>query len=345
MEPDFYHIDTYAYDLPDELIAQYPLQERTESRLMVIDRKKQTINHLKFHQIIQLLNSGDELVFNDTRVLPSRLIGKKSTGAKVEIFLIEPLEGDIWKVLAKPGRRLHEGTQVDFSKNFSCKILETAPSGEKKVQFFYEGNFEELLLQFGQVPLPQYIKRDPNKTDAQRYQTVYAKHDGSAAAPTAGLHFSEDLLQEIRQKGVELTFLTLHVGLGTFKPVTVTDVRKHEMHAERCMISPEASECLNIRSSEKRQICVGTTTCRALESIADEKGNIVPGSFSTDIFIYPGYQFKYVKSLLTNFHLPRSTLLMLVCAFGGYDLIMEAYKEAVKHRYRFFSYGDAMLIL
>jgi S-adenosylmethionine:tRNA ribosyltransferase-isomerase len=279
-------------------------------------------------------------------VIPARLLGTREQGGKAEIFLIKRLSLDSWEVLARPGKKLRIGSVIYFGEHLSCQIVETFSDGTKGVRFKWTHSFEESLNLYGQIPLPHYIQRDQEEEeDLERYQTVYATHAGAVAAPTAGLHFSHELLQDLFQKGIKQSRVTLHVGLGTFKPVQSEDIRLHPMHKESFIISSQAAEELNHCFPLNRQICIGTTSCRALESAATEQGKIIPGAYETNIFIYPGYQFKYVKSLLTNFHLPGSTLLMLVCAFGGYDLMMEAYQKAVKDRFRFYSYGDAMLIL
>jgi len=335
-----YRLEDYQFELPQELIAQFPLERRDHSRLLVIDREKETMSDHYFYEIRDLLRPGDQLIFNNTKVIPARLIGRKETGAACEIFLVKELELGSWEVLAKPGKRLKAGSHVVFSEDFSCEIVQTLESGHKIAAFNTREKFWHKLEQAGNIPLPQYIKRTPIQEDLSRYQTVYAKHAGAVAAPTAGLHFTEELLQDLQQEGVDKAYITLHVGLGTFKPVQTEDIRNHQMHSEPFSVSNQDAE--KIKQASGRQVCVGTTTLRTLESL---EGNIRPGSYETDIFIYPGYQFTFVKHLLTNFHLPGSTLLMLVSAFMGHEMTMEAYKKAVKDRYRFFSYGDAMLIL
>lgn len=342
--PEYFSFSTYNYELPNELIAQYPISPRDQSRLLIVDRKTGNISEAPFKHLLDILQPQDELVFNNTKVIPARLIGKKKTGGTIEIFLHKRLDDTVWETLAKPGKKAPAGTVITFGPDFTCEILDTLADGRKKVKFNYSGTFEAVLGRYAQIPLPHYMQRPAEQKDFESYQTVYAEVPGALAAPTAGLHFSEEMLVEIDNKNVKRTTLTLHVGLGTFKPVKVEDIRDHIMHEELFCISQETAERLNNRGVET-QICVGTTTCRALESAVSQNGLIIPGNHSTDIFIYPGYQFKYVKSLLTNFHLPKSTLLMLVCAFGGYELMMEAYRKAVKDRFRFFSYGDAMLIL
>lgn len=345
MDKDLFCLDSYQFDLPPELIAQHPEVRRDQSRLLHIDRKSGSISEMKFRDLEDFLESSDSLIFNDTKVIPAKLIGQKLNGGKAEFLLVKRLSEDVWEAMARPGKKLKKGTEVLFGKNFACIILETLESGNKIVQFKWDGDFERVLHQYGQLPLPQYIKRENTTTnDRARYQTVYAKHYGAIAAPTAGLHFSEEMLKNLEAKGVLQTSVTLHVGVGTFKPVQTVDIRSHLMHMEQFIISPEAARQLNNRNREKRQICVGTTSCRALESASNEEGVIQAGCYQTNIFIYPGYKFKYVDKLLTNFHLPGSSLLMLVCAFAGYELTMEAYSKAIKDKFRFFSYGDAMLI-
>jgi S-adenosylmethionine:tRNA ribosyltransferase-isomerase len=344
---ELYKLSSYNYDLPKELIAQHPMQPRDKSRLMVVNRQTGELLEMVFRDLKDFLQTGDSLVFNDTKVFPARLYGtKKDTEAHVEIFLNKQRNDGTWEALARPGKRLRPGTRVDFTPYFSCTILETLQDGSKVVQLFHEGDLFELLQQYGKIPLPMYMKREPTKEDLERYQTVYADKSGSVAAPTAGLHFTNELLTDLQKKGVNKTTLTLHVGIGTLRqPLTVEDIRDHKMHAENMYITPENAERLNNRPSNKSQFCVGTTSCRALETAANDKGIIVPGNYDTNIFIYPGYTFKYVKGLITNFHLPCSSLIMLVSAFAGYELTMEAYRKAVKEKYRFYSYGDAMLII
>lgn len=337
-------LSAYQYDLPDALVAQYPCYPRDASRLMVIDRQAGTIEDRVFSEIGSLLQPEDHLIFNDTRVIPARLLGVKPSGGEVEIFLTEPYPDGSWIALARPGRRLKEGAQIHFGKGFSCEVIATFPDGRRQVRFDHEGDFYTALTQYGQTPLPHYIQRaaDP-AVDAERYQTVYAAHPGAVAAPTAGLHFTQELLGSLADKGIAQTSLTLHVGLGTFLPVQTDDIRQHKMHTERFLIADTAAQKINEKG--RRKICVGTTCCRALEAAAISEGKVAPGAYETSIFIYPGYSFKVMEALLTNFHLPGSTLLMLVSAFAGYDLIMEAYAQAVRQQYRFYSYGDAMLIL
>ena len=335
----------FYYDLPQELIAQTPLERRDTSRLMVLDPQTQKIEHRHFFDLIDYLEPGDCLVMNDSRVLPARLLGKRiPTGWAVEVLLLTDKGNKTWECLVKPGRKLHEGARISFGDGIlTAEVTEVLESGNRLVRFEYEGIFLELLEQLGKMPLPPYIKEELE--DGERYQTVYSRVTGSAAAPTAGLHFTKELLERIAAKGVKLAYITLHVGLGTFRPVKVDDVTQHHMHSEFCMISAETAELLNkTRKAGKRIVCVGTTSCRTLESLADENGVFTERSAWTDIFIYPGYKFRAMDALVTNFHLPESTLIMLVSAFAGYDFIMRAYREAVEERYRFFSFGDAMFI-
>ena len=337
-------VKEFYYDLPEELIAQVPIKKRDESRLMVLDRNKQTIEHKIFRDIIDYLKPGDCLVRNNTKVIPARIYGKKETGANVEFLLLNNIEGDIWETIVRPGNKLHVGTKVIFGKGLlNAEILEVMEGGTRKVKFTYNGIFNEILDEIGLMPLPPYIHEELKEKD--RYQTVYAKYQGSAAAPTAGLHFTEELLEEIKKKGVEIANVTLHVGIGTFRPVKVDKIEEHHMHSEHFYIKKEDAEKINsTKSKEGRIISVGTTSCRVLESIADEKGFVKEVEGDTSIFIYPGYKFKCIDGLITNFHLPESTLLMLVSAFAGKEYVMKAYEEAVKEKYRFFSFGDAMFI-
>lgn len=335
----------FYYDLPEELIAQDPLEDRSSSRLMVLDKKTGKLEHHVFKEIIQYLNKGDCLVINDTKVIPARLIGEKEgTGAKIELLLLKRKQDDVWETLVKPGKKAKPGTRISFGGGLLIgEIIDVVEEGNRLVKFYYKGIFEEVLDELGQMPLPPYITHQLE--DKNRYQTVYAKHAGSAAAPTAGLHFTPELLQEIEDKGVKIARVTLHVGLGTFRPVKVEDVTKHHMHSEFYMISAKTAEIINeTKKNGGRIISVGTTSTRALESVADEQGYVREASGFTDIFIYPGYQFKCIDCLITNFHLPESTLLMLVSALAGKEHIMSAYEEAVKEKYRFFSFGDAMFI-
>ena len=339
-------VTEFDYELPEELIAQTPIKKRDESRLMVLNRKEQTIEHKIFKDIINYLKPGDVLVRNNTKVIPARLYGRKETGAKVEFLLLNNIEGDIWESIVRPGNKLHVGAKVIFGDGIlEAKILEVMPGGTRKVEFKYDGIFNEILDKIGLMPLPPYIHESLKEKD--RYQTVYAKYDGSAAAPTAGLHFTPELLEKIQEKGIEIANVTLHVGIGTFRPVKEDTVEAHKMHSEHFYIKQEDVDKINKAKQEgRRVIAVGTTSCRVLESIADENTGMVKSiEDDTEIFIYPGYKFKCIDGLITNFHLPQSTLLMLVSALAGKDFIMKAYNEAVKERYRFFSFGDAMLIL
>ena len=335
----------FFFELPKELIAQDPLEDRSASRLMVIHRKTGAIEHKHFTDIIDYLEPGDCLVRNNTKVIPARLYGtREDTGAVIELLLLKRRQGDVWETLVKPGKKARTGAKILFGEGLlRGEIVEVLEDGNRLIQFSYEGIFEEILDQLGQMPLPPYITH--KLQDKNRYQTIYAKYDGSAAAPTAGLHFTEELFEKLEKKGVIVANVTLHVGLGTFRPVKVDDVRKHHMHSEHYFIEPEEAKKIQ-QAKEKggRIICVGTTSCRTLESAADENGNIKAWEGDTEIFIYPGYSFKIMDELITNFHLPESTLLMLVSALAGKDFIMKAYEEAVKERYRFFSFGDAMFI-
>lgn len=336
----------FFYELPEELIAQDPLEDRTASRLLVLDRKTDKLEHKIFGDVINYLNPGDCLVINNTRVIPARLIGEKEdTGGKVEILLLKRRENDIWESLVKPGKKLRPGARVIFGDGrLKAEILEIAEEGNRLVKFYYEGIFEEILDSLGEMPLPPYITH--KLEDKEMYQTVYAKFDGSAAAPTAGLHFTNELLEKIRQKGIRIASITLHVGLGTFRPVKVEDVNNHHMHTEWYEVNNEAADIINeTKKNGGRVICVGTTSCRTIESVADENGLMSAKTGETDIFIYPGYKFKVMDGLITNFHLPESTLVMLVSAFAGKERVLSAYETAVKERYRFFSFGDAMILL
>ena len=338
-------VSDFDYDLPERLIAQHPSEKRDESRLMVLNREKQTIEDKVFKDVIDYLNPGDCLVRNNTKVIPARLYGKKETGANVEFLLLKRIHDDTWEVIVRPGRKLLKGAKVIFGDGIlEATIDDVLENGNRQVTFKYDGIFNEILDQIGLMPLPPYIKE--KLEDKNRYQTVYAKYDGSAAAPTAGLHFTEELLEKIRQKGVEIANVTLHVGIGTFRPVKVENVEEHDMHSEHYYIKKEdADKINNAKKNGKRIISVGTTSCRVLESIADENGFVKETEGDTSIFIYPGYKFKCIDSLITNFHLPESTLVMLVSALAGKDFILKAYKEAVEKEYRFFSFGDAMIIL
>ena len=335
----------FYFDLPKELIAQDPLEDRSSSRLLVLDRKTGAREHRIFRDIVEYLNPGDCLVINNTKVIPARLYGaKEGTQAKIEILLLKRREGDVWETLVKPGKKAKPGTKISFGDGLlTGEVLDVVDEGNRLIKFTYDGIFEEILDQLGQMPLPPYITHQLK--DKNRYQTVYAKHDGSAAAPTAGLHFTPELLRQIEEKGVKIAHVTLHVGLGTFRPVKVEDVTQHHMHSEYFFIEEDQAKLINdTKAAGGRVIAVGTTSCRTLESAVGEDGKLKATSGWTDIFIYPGYQFKVIDALITNFHLPESTLLMLVSALAGKENIMNAYEEAVKERYRFFSFGDAMFI-
>ena len=336
----------FYYDLPEELIAQDPLEDRSGSRLLVLDRQTGKREHKIFRDVIDYLNPGDCLVVNNTKVIPARLIGSKvGTDAKIEVLLLKRKEDNIWETLVKPGKKCKVGTKISFGEGLlTGEVVDIVEEGNRLVKFSYEGIFEEILDQLGQMPLPPYIHHQLQ--DKNRYQTVYAKHDGSAAAPTAGLHFTPELLEKIREKGVKIAHVTLHVGLGTFRPVKVEDVTEHHMHSEFYIVEEDQAKLINeTKQAGGKIVAVGTTSCRTLESATGEDGILKAGSGWTDIFIYPGYQFKLIDRLITNFHLPESTLVMLVSALAGKENIMAAYEEAVKMRYRFFSFGDAMLIL
>ena len=337
-------VTDFDYELPEELIAQTPMEKRDESRLMVLDRKEQTIEHKHFKDVIDYLEPGDVLVRNNTKVIPARLYGKKETGAKVEFLLLNNMEKDIWECIVRPGNKLHVGAKVIFGDGIlKAEVLDTMPGGTRKVKFHYEGIFNEILDKIGLMPLPPFIHESLKEKD--RYQTVYAKYEGSAAAPTAGLHFTPELLKKIEEKGIDIANVTLHVGIGTFRPVKEDTVEAHQMHSEHFYIKEEDCEKINkAKKSGHRVIAVGTTSCRVLETIADDNGYVKPTEGDTQIFIYPGYKFRCLDALITNFHLPQSTLVMLVSALAGKDYIMKAYKEAVEQKYRFFSFGDAMLI-
>jgi len=336
----------FFYDLPEELIAQDPLEDRTASRLLVLNRETGAVEHKIFSDVIDYLNEGDCLVINNTRVIPARLIGEKEgTGGKVEVLLLKRRANDVWETLVKPGKKLRPGARVTFGDGrLKAEILEIAEEGNRLVRFYYEGIFEEILDSLGEMPLPPYITH--KLEDKEMYQTVYAKYDGSAAAPTAGLHFTKELLSKIEEKGIKIASITLHVGLGTFRPVKVDDVNNHHMHTEWYEVNAEAADIINeTKRNGGRVICVGTTSCRTIESVADENGYMKAKTGETDIFIYPGYKFKVMDGLITNFHLPESTLVMLVSAFAGKENVLAAYETAVKERYRFFSFGDAMILI
>ena len=334
----------FYYDLPPELIAQTPLAQRDASRLMHLDPVTGAVEYLHFHDIVSLLNPGDCLVLNDSRVLPARLMGARPTGGAVEVLLLRDLGNNCWECLCKPGRKMLPGSEVSFGDGeLKAVVREVREDGNRVVEFFYEGIFLEVLERLGKMPLPPYIKAE--LADQERYQTVYSREVGSAAAPTAGLHFTNELLDKVRAKGVRTAFVTLHVGLGTFRPVKADNILEHHMHSELCMMNEETAKILNeTRKNGGQVICVGTTSCRTLESLVGEDGTFCAGSRWTDIFIYPGYTFKAMDGLITNFHLPESTLVMLVSAFAGRERVLNAYAEAVKERYRFFSFGDAMFI-
>ena len=335
----------FYYELPEELIAQDPLEDRSSSRLLVLDKESGAVSHHVFKEITDYLHEGDCLVINDTKVIPARLIGSKvGTEAKIEILLLKRKENNIWETLVKPGKKAKIGTKISFGEGLLVgEVVDIVDEGNRLIQFTYEGIFEEILDKLGQMPLPPYITHQLE--DKNRYQTVYATHPGSAAAPTAGLHFTPELLEEIERKGIDIARITLHVGLGTFRPVKVDEITEHHMHSEFFQIDEEAAMKINrAKDSGKRVICVGTTSCRTIESAADETGHLKACSGWTEIFIYPGYQFKILDCLITNFHLPESTLIMLVSALAGREHVLAAYEEAVKERYRFFSFGDAMLI-
>ncbi len=338
-------LQDFDYDLPEELIAQDPLEDRSSSRLMILDKTSGETREAVFRDIVNELNPGDCLVINDTKVIPARLFGeRKETGGHVEVLLLKREADNVWECLVRPGKKCRPGGRIVFGGGkLEAEILSVEEDGNRKIRFLYEGIFEEILDELGQMPLPPYITHELK--DKNRYQTVYAKYDGSAAAPTAGLHFTQELLQEIRDKGVDVVSITLHVGLGTFRPVKTENILEHHMHSEYYMVTPEAAGRINhARETGGRVIAVGTTSCRTLESAADEAGRIHEGSGWTDIFIYPGYRFKIVDALITNFHLPKSTLVMLVSALAGREHILNAYRKAVAERFRFFSFGDAMFI-
>ena len=334
----------FWYDLPEELIAQTPLEKRDSSRLLVLDRSSGKTQHKHFFDIIDYLNPGDCLVMNDSRVLPARLLGHRPTGGAVEVLLLRDIGNKQWECLCKPGRKMQIGNQVIFGNGeLTATVVDVKDDGNRVVEFHYEGIFLEVLERLGKMPLPPYIKAELQ--DQERYQTVYSRAVGSAAAPTAGLHFTNELLTKIREKGIRTAFVTLHVGLGTFRPVKAEEITEHHMHSELCMIGEETAAILNsTRENGGRIICVGTTSCRTLESLVNEDGTFEAKSKWTEIFIYPGYQFKAMDALITNFHLPESTLVMLVSAFAGREHVLNAYREAVKERYRFFSFGDAMFL-
>lgn len=335
----------FWYELPEELIAQTPLLQRDSSRLLALNRTTGSIEHKHFYDIIDYLQPGDCLVMNDSRVLPARLLGHRPTGGAVEVLLLRDLGDKKWECLCKPGRKMHLGSEVIFGDGeLTAIVTDVQEDGNRVIEFRYEGIFLEVLERLGKMPLPPYIKAELQ--DQERYQTVYSREVGSAAAPTAGLHFTQELLEKVRQKGIRTAFVTLHVGLGTFRPVKAEEISEHHMHSELCMISEETARILNeTKENDGRIICVGTTSCRTLESLVNEDGTFEAKSKWTEIFIYPGFQFKAMQGLITNFHLPESTLVMLVSAFAGRENVLNAYNEAVKERYRFFSFGDAMILI
>ncbi len=339
------NVSDFDYELPEELIAQHPNEKRDEARLLVLNREEKTIEHKIFKDIIDYLKPGDCLVINNTKVIPARLYGvREDTGANIEFLLLKRIENDTWDVMVRPGKKLKTGAKVNFGNGIlKGEIKDVLENGDRIVEFKYDGIFNEILDKIGLMPLPPYIKETLKEKD--RYQTVYAKYDGSAAAPTAGLHFTEDLLKKIEKKGIEIANVTLHVGIGTFRPVKVDKVEEHEMHSEHFYIKPEDAEKINnAKKNGKRVVACGTTSCRVLESVADKNGLVKPIESDTNIFIYPGYKFKCIDALITNFHLPKSTLVMLVSALAGRELILDAYKKAINEKYLFFSFGDAMFI-
>ncbi len=337
--------EEFNFNLPEDLIAQYPIEKRDHSKMLILNKDSGEIEHKRFYDITENLNAGDTLVLNDTKVIPARLYGKKKkTGGKVEILLVEEEQEKTWMVMAKPAKKLKVGTEILFQENLlKGTVIEEREEGLRVIKLDYQGDFYQVLDQLGEMPLPPYIGetlKDPN-----RYQTVYSKNKGSVAAPTAGLHFTEEIMDELHNKGINIVYITLHVGLGTFKPVEAEDILEHKMHSEFYRISPEVAKTINdTKEAGHRVIAVGTTSCRTLEAIAKDKGRIEAGSGWTDIFIYPGYEFQGIDGLITNFHLPKSTLIMLVSAFAGRENTMKAYREAIEHQYRFYSFGDAMLI-
>jgi S-adenosylmethionine:tRNA ribosyltransferase-isomerase len=339
LKKDFY------FDLPPELIAQDPLEDRSSSRLLVLDKETGAIEHKHFRDIVDYLNPGDCLVLNNTKVIPARLMGTKAeTGAAIEVLLLKRRENDVWETLVKPGKKVRKGASISFGDGLlTGKVIDIVDEGNRLIQFSYDGIFEEVLDRLGEMPLPPYITH--KLQDKNRYQTVYAKYDGSAAAPTAGLHFTKELLGEVEKKGVKIAYVTLHVGLGTFRPVKEENLLNHHMHSEFYQVTKEAADIINdTKAKGGRVICVGTTSCRTIESASDDNGKVIPGSDNTEIFIYPGYKFKVLDNLITNFHLPESTLIMLVSALAGRENVLNAYKVAVQEKYRFFSFGDACYI-
>ncbi|RMD94402.1 MAG: tRNA preQ1(34) S-adenosylmethionine ribosyltransferase-isomerase QueA [Calditrichaeota bacterium] len=340
-------LSDFKYNLPEKLIAQYPSEKRDKSRLMVLDRETQKIEDKIFSDVVDYINPGDCLVINETKVFPARLMGTKDkTDAKVEIFLLRELENGLWEVLVKPARKVRVGNRLSIGNELVCDVIDNTVSGGRVVRFRYDGDFFEIVERLGQSPLPPYVKREPEPLDKERYQTVYARVRGAVAAPTAGLHFTEDILKKLRKKGVKIVPVVLHLGLGSFRPVVVEDLSRHKMDSEYYEISEESAEIINTTMKEGGKIvAVGTSTVRALETQVTSEGWVKPEKGWTDKFIYPPYEFKIVDRLITNFHLPASTLLMMVCAFAGRDFIFKAYRRAIKEKYRFYSYGDAMLIL
>ena len=335
----------FYFDLPQELIAQDPLEDRSASRLLHLDKLTGEVSHHVFKEVPDFLRPGDCLVLNNTKVIPARLLGQRESGGHVEVLLLSRKESDVWETLVKPGKKCKPGTKLIFGDGLlKAEVLETLEDGNRKIRFFYDGIWEEVLDRLGEMPLPPYITH--KLKDKNRYQTVYAKYEGSAAAPTAGLHFTKELLAQIEAQGIKIVYVTLHVGLGTFRPVKEENVLDHHMHSEWYQVSPEAAQTINeTRAAGGRVICVGTTSCRTIESAADESGKVLAGSGDTQIFIYPGYRFKVLDGLITNFHLPESTLVMLVSALAGREHVLSAYQEAIRERYRFFSFGDAMIII
>lgn len=335
----------FYFDLPPELIAQDPLEDRSSSRLLVLDKETGEIEHKVFTDIVDYLHAGDCLVLNNTKVIPARLMGTKAeTGAAIEVLLLKRRENDVWETLVKPGKKAREGAVISFGDGLlTGKVIDVVDEGNRLIQFSYDGIFEEVLDKLGEMPLPPYITH--KLEDKNRYQTVYAKYEGSAAAPTAGLHFTKELLQKVEEKGVKIAYVTLHVGLGTFRPVKEDNVLNHHMHSEFYQVTREAADIINsTKEAGGKVICVGTTSCRTIESAADETGKVIPGNDNTEIFIYPGYQFKVLDKLITNFHLPESTLIMLVSALAGRENVLHAYQVAVQEKYRFFSFGDACFV-
>lgn len=335
----------FYFELPPELIAQDPLEDRSSSRLLVLDKQTGEIEHKVFTDIVDYLHAGDCLVLNNTKVIPARLMGTKAeTGAAIEVLLLKRRENDVWETLVKPGKKAREGAVISFGDGLlTGKVIDVVDEGNRLIQFTYDGIFEEVLDKLGEMPLPPYITH--KLEDKNRYQTVYAKYEGSAAAPTAGLHFTKELLKKVEEKGVKISYVTLHVGLGTFRPVKEENVLNHHMHSEFYQVTQEAADIINsTKASGGRVICVGTTSCRTIESAADENGRVIAGCDNTEIFIYPGYQFKVLDNLITNFHLPESTLIMLVSALAGRENVLHAYQVAVQEKYRFFSFGDACFI-